>query len=214
LLGYWALLANVAAPGGMPGDYSKAGNLAGWVDRQYLPGRLYYGYGDNEGLLSTIPAVATTLLGVLAGHWLRSERGPWEKVAGLAAGGAGALVLGVACGLRFPIIKILWTSSYVLVAGGLSLLLLVAFYAIIDVLRFRRWAFFFAVIGANAITIYLAARCIDFDYTARFFLGGMYRLAELHVSRTFRQVLEMVGVLTVEWLFLISLYRNRIFLRV
>jgi predicted acyltransferase len=80
LLGYWALLANVAAPGRVPGDYSIEGNLAGWVDRHYLPGKImqaYYGFGDNEGLLSTIPAVATALMGVLAGRWLRSGSGPW-----------------------------------------------------------------------------------------------------------------------------------------
>jgi predicted acyltransferase len=214
LLGYWALLANVAAPGGKPGDYSIAGNLAGWVDRQYLPGRLFYGHGDNEGLLSTIPAVGTALLGVLAGRWLRSGRSPWEKVAGLAIWGAAALVVGAAWGLRFPIIKILWTSSYVLVAGGLSLLLLAVFYAVVDVLRFRRWAFFFAVIGANAITIYIAPKFLNFDYFARFFLGGVYRLAGQSISPGFQQVLEVAGVLAAEWLFLLYLYRNRIFLRV
>ena len=86
LLGYWALLANVAPPGGTAPDFTKAGNLAGWVDRHYLPGRIikaYYGYGDNEGLLSTIPAVTTTLLGVLAGRWLQSRaRAPGPRLRG------------------------------------------------------------------------------------------------------------------------------------
>ena len=217
LLGYWALLANVAAPGGMPGDYSIAGNLPGWVDRHYLPGDIkeaYYGFGDNEGLLSTIPAVATTLMGVLAGRWLRSGRGPWRKVGGLVVAGASAVIVGEVWGLRFPIIKNLWTSSFVLVAGGLSLLLLAAFYAVLDVLRFRRWAFFFAVIGANAITIYVAPRFLDFPYFARFFLGGIYRLSGQYVSGDFRQVVEAAGVLAAEWLFLLYLYRKRIYLRV
>ncbi len=188
LLGYWALLANVAAPGGTPGDYSKAGNLAGWVDRNYLPGKIlepYYGLGDNEGLLSTIPAVATTLLGVLAGGWLRSDRRPWTRVAGLLAAGLVALAVGVLWGSSFPIIKNLWTSSFVLVAGGLSLLLLALFHAVIDVLGWSRWAFFFAVIGANAITIYVVPRFVDFEKIAQFFLGGVYRLAEVHVSSDF-----------------------------
>jgi predicted acyltransferase len=213
LLGYWALLANVPTPGGNPADYSKAGNLAAWVDHHYLPGKVK-GWGDNEGLLSTIPAVGTALLGVLAGRWLRSDRGAWEKVAGLTAAGAALLILGAAWGLHFPIIKKLWTSSYVLVAGGLSLLLLAAFYAVVDVLRFRRWAFFFAVIGANAITIYVGQRFLNFDYFARFFLGGVYRLAGQSISPGFQQVLELAGVLAAEWLFLLYLYRNRIFLRV
>jgi predicted acyltransferase len=217
LLGYWALLAYVAAPGGVPGDYSSAGNLSGWVDRHYLPGRIlkkYYGNGDNEGLLSTIPAVATTLLGVLAGRWLRSGRRPWEKVAGLAASGATALVVGVAWGYWFPIIKNLWTSSFVLVAGGLSLLLLALFYALVDVLRFRRWAFFFVVIGVNAITIYVVPRFLDFERCARFFFGGAQRLAGPYVSERLGAVLAVAGVLAAKWLFLLFLYRRRIFLRV
>jgi predicted acyltransferase len=217
LLGYWALLASVAAPGGKPADYSMAGNLAGWVDRHYLPGRImkeYYGYGDNEGMLSTIPAVGTTLLGVLAGSWLRSARRPWAKVAGLAASGVVSLIVGAVWGQWFPIIKNLWTSSFVLVAGGLSLLLLALFYALVDVLRFRRWAFFFVVIGANAITIFVVPRFLDFERCARFFFGGAERLAGPYVSDRFAAVLVVAGVLAAKWLFLLFLYRRRIFLRV
>jgi predicted acyltransferase len=221
LLGYWALMANVAAPGFTAGDFSIEGNLSGWVDRQYLPGKImkaYYGYGDNEGLITTIPAVATALLGVLAGTWLRSSRGPWQKAAGLVAAGALSLVVGVAWGTRFPINKILWTSPFVLVAGGLSLLLLAFFYTVIDVLRFRRWAFFFVVIGANAITIFVAPRFIDFEnltkYFARFFLSGAGRLLEPYLSADANLVLLAAGVLAAKWLFLYYLYRNRLFLRV
>ncbi len=217
LLGYWGLLETVAAPGRSPGDYTIEGNLPGWVDRTYLPGKIlkpYYGFGDNEGLLSTIPAVATALLGVLAGRWLRSGRGPWAKVGGLIAAGALALVIGEAWGLRFPIIKNIWTSSFVLVAGGLSLMLLALFYAVIDVLGFRRWAFFFVVIGANAITIYVVPRFVDFEKIARFFLGGIYRLAGEHVGPDFKLVVAAAGFLAAEWLFLLYLYRKRIFLRV
>jgi predicted acyltransferase len=195
---------------------SIEGNLPGWVDRHYLPGKImpeYYGHGDNEGLLSTLPAVATALLGVLAGRWLRSGRGPWTKVAGLAAAGTVAIGTGVVWGAWFPIIKNLWTSSFVLVAGGLSLVLLALFYAVVDVLRFRRWAFFFVVIGANAITIYVAPHFIDFPHCAAFFLGGIYRLGEQLVSDEFRAVLEAAGVLATEWLFLLFLYRKGIFLR-
>ncbi len=217
LLGYWALLSNVAAPGGLAGDYSIAGNLAGWVDRHYLPGKIfkqYYGMGDNEGLLSTLPAVATALLGVLAGRWLRSSVEPWRKVAGLAAGGLAALGVGLLWGTKFPIIKNLWTSSFVLVSGGWSLLLLAAFYAVVDVLKWRRWAFFFIVIGANAITIYVAPRFLDFDRAARFFLGGVYRLVGEHTSDAGTKVVMIAGVLAAKWVFLWILYRKRIFFRV
>src|SRR4029077_19840451 len=112
--------------------YSKEGNLAGYVDRHWLPGKIkaaYYEYGDNEGLLSTIPAVGTALLGVLAGHWLRSRQSPWRKVGGLAVAGIACLVVGWRWSFYFPIIKNIWTSSFVLVAGGWSLLLLALFHA-------------------------------------------------------------------------------------
>jgi predicted acyltransferase len=217
LVGYWALLAFVAPPGGHAGDFTKAGNLAGWVDRHYLPGRImpaYYGFGDNEGLLSTIPAVGTTLMGLLAGTWLRGARRPWSKVAGLVLAGAVCLVLGTAWGQWFPIVKNMWTSSFVLVAGGLSLLLLALFYAVIDVVGFKSWAFFFIVIGMNAITIYVVPRFIDFGRVARFFFGGVYRLVESSGGPELRDVAMAAGVLTAEWLFLLFLYRNRIFLRV
>ena len=139
---------------------------------------------------------------------------PWTKVAGLIGAGGVSLALGWAWNGWFPVIKNLWTSSFVLVAGGFSLLLLALFYAVIDVLKFRRWAFFFVVIGVNAITIYIAPRFIDFHHVAQFFLGGVYRLSEQHASTGFRQVVEASGVLAAEWVFLLILYRQKMFLRV
>ena len=217
LLGYWALLAYVAPPGGTAGDYSKQRNLAGWVDRHYLPGKIfesYYGFGDNEGLLSTIPALGTSLLGVLAGTWLRSNRTPWTKALGLAAAGFVATSVGFAWSAKFPIIKNIWTSSFVLVAGGFSLILLRIFYTVIDVLRFRRWAFFFVVIGANAITIYVLPKLIDFDKISHFFLGGFCRILKNHGAAGITPIVLALGVLASEWLLLLFLYRKRIFLRV
>jgi predicted acyltransferase len=213
LLGYWGVLTFVPAPEtGKAGDYAIETNLAGYLDRHYLPGKIFpsfYGYGDNEGLLSTIPAVATALLGVLAGQWLKTARSPWSKAFGLIAGGAACVALGTLWGREFPVIKILWTSSYVLIAGGWSLILLGLFYAIIDVLRLRSWAFFFVVIGVNAITIYMASRIIPFNAMSRFFFGGAARL-----SGTLGPVILAAGELALEWLLLLYLYRRRLFLRV
>jgi predicted acyltransferase len=213
LIGYWAILMFVPAPETQKaGDLSMQTNLAGYLDRHFLPGKIYksyYGYGDNEGLLSTIPAVATALLGVLAGNWLLSGNGRWTKAGGLAAMGLVCLGVGTLWARDFPIIKILWTSTYVLIAGGWSLLLLALFYTIIDILKFRAWAFFFVVIGVNAITIYIAGRIIPFDEIARFFLGGTVKY-----SGTFGPVILSVGTVVLEWLFLLHLYRNKIFLRV
>jgi predicted acyltransferase len=212
LIGYWAILMYVPSPESKAGDLTIQTNLAGYLDRHYLPGKIYksyYGFGDNEGLLSTVPAVATALLGVLAGQWLLSTRGRWLKAFGLAAAGLACLGIGTLWAREFPIIKILWTSTFVLVAGGWSLLLLSLFYTIIDVLKFRAWAFFFVVIGMNAITIYVAGHFIPFDEIARDLLGGVARL-----SGSFGPAVVPIGTLVLEWLFLLHLYRNKIFLRV
>ena len=128
---------------------------------------------DPEGLLSTLPAIATCLLGALAGLLLACRaRTPRVKVRWLLAAGAGALLLGVVWGLQFPIIKKIWTSSYVLVAAGSSALLLAAFYQVIEVWNRRRWAAPFVWIGMNPITIYLADRFIDFGGLAERVVGG------------------------------------------
>ena len=211
LLGYWGLLAFVAAPGSVAGDYSKEGNLAGYVDRIWLPGKImeqYYGYGDNEGILSTMPAIVTVMLGVFAGLWLKSSRSDWVKVGGLLAGGISFVVLGTFWGQRFPVIKNLWTSSFVLIAGGWSLLLLCVFYTLVDVVRWQKWSFFWTVIGMNAIVMYVAPRFIDFDRMAVFFLGGAARL-----SGSAGDFLLEAGSMGAKLLFLYYLYRNRLFLR-
>jgi predicted acyltransferase len=213
LLGYWALLAFVPSPQSKKaGDYTIEANLSGYLDRQFLPGKInknFYGYGDNEGLLSTIPAVATALLGVLAGNWLLASRGPWIKALGLTVAGLACLGLGTLWGQVFPIIKILWTSSYVLVAGGWSLLFLAFFYTVIDVIKFRSWAFFFVVIGVNAITIYVARHFIPFDSISQRVFSGVARMAG-----SFGPVIVPLGAVAIEWLLLLHLYRNKIFLRV
>jgi predicted acyltransferase len=212
LIGYWAVLMYVSSPDSRAGDLTMETSLAGYLDRHYLPGKInpgYYGFGDNEGLLSTIPAVASALLGVLAGHWLVSSRGPWIKAAGLLLGGLACLGLGILWGRDFPVIKILWTSTFVLVAGGWSLLLLALFYTIIDVIGLRAWSFFFVVIGVNAITIYIASRIIPFSQISQFLFGGAARL-----SGSFGPVLLAIGTLAIEWLLLLHLYRNKLFLRV
>ncbi len=213
LAGYWAILTLVPAPESkLAADFTKETNLSGYLDRHYLPGKIYdsyYGRGDNEGLLSTIPAVATALLGVLAGRWLLSERGRWVKALGLTAAGLACLGVGTLWGGTFPVIKILWTSTYVLVAGGWSLLLLALFYTIIDVIKLRAWAFFFVVIGVNAITIYVASHFIPFETISQRIFGGIARL-----SGGLRPVVVAMGTVALEWLLLLHLYRNRIFLRV
>lgn len=216
LLIYWAILALVPVPGGVAGDFTIEGNLGGYLDRNYLPGKIdkaYYGFGDNEGILSTLGAVGTALLGVLSGAWLKSSREPWAKVSGLLLAGTACLLVGVIWSNALPLIKNLWTSSFVLVTGGCSLILLAWFYAVIDVLEYRRWAYFWIVIGMNAITIYMAERFIKFDFMASYFLDGAARLSDAALPGS-KKVWLTGGTLAAEWLLLWYLYKQRLFLRV
>ncbi len=223
LLGYWALLAFVPPPGGVAGDYTKGGNLSAYIDRMVIRdhlviggtayGKVYYGEGEtageNEGLLSTFPAIATALLGVLAGEWLRFCSCNRRKVTWLVTAGVACIGVGLAWGQVFPIVKILWTSSYVLVAGGCSLLLLALFYLVIDVWKLRAWAFPLVVVGLNSITIYIVPRFLDFKKLSMYFFGGV-----IGHSGELAPVLAPLFVLFCEWLFLYYLYRKQLFLRV
>jgi len=159
LLIYWLLLRLVAAPGFAAGDLSKEGSLPSFVDRMvfgkhvWAQAKVY----DPEGILSTIPALATALIGVLAGHWLRSKKTPYEKVAGLFVAGAICVAVGWAWNPFFPINKALWTSSYVLFTGGLALQFFALCYWVIDIKGYRRWARPFEIFGVNAIALYVGA---------------------------------------------------------
>lgn len=211
LLAYWAAMKLCPVPGHPVGSMDEHGNFANYVDRLiFKPGQLYKEYGDPEGLFSTIPAISTALLGIFAGEWLRSSRAAMEKVKGLVIAGALGIALGYAWSPLFPVIKKIWTSSYVLVAGGWSALLLACFYWIIDVRGARRWAYFFVVIGLNPITIYLGQRMIDFDKTAEFFVAAAAKMAGHDIEVV---ILALAGV-AVRWLFLHFLHRQKIYLKV
>ncbi|HWD37493.1 MAG TPA: DUF5009 domain-containing protein [Fimbriimonas sp.] len=207
---YWALLYAIPVPGYPHGNMSEWGNAANYVDRLFLHGRqMYEKYGDPEGPLSDIPAISTALLGVFAGRWLKGSEKPERKALGLLIAGLVCLALGLAWAPFFPVIKKIWTSSYVLVAGGASLLLLSLFYWIIDVKGWKKWSFPLVVIGLNPITIYLLSAIVDFGGIARFFFGGALKNVPLY------EPLGMaVGVVLVEWLLLYELYRHKIVYRV
>jgi predicted acyltransferase len=210
LVGYWIILLVIPVPGVGAGVLTPDGNLAGYLDRRLLPQPFCcYHFGDNEGILSTIPAVATTLLGALAGHWLRSSQSSARKVRGLALAGVACVAVGYVWGLAFPIIKNLWTSTFVLVAGGWSLLLLAGFYWVIDVRGYKRWAYFFTVIGMNAITIYVAERLFRFRIITNIFVHGF-----IDYLGPFRPLFYSVCVAATAWLFLWFLHRQKIYLKV
>ena len=156
-LAYWAVMMLVAPPGGTAGDLTPEGNLAAWLDRALMEGHLWRPRWDPEGLLSTVPAISTTLLGIVAGLCLGSEWAPSRKAAALAMGGGVAIAVGLAWGVVFPINKNIWTSSYAVFTAGAASLLLAACYWIIDVRGWRRWTTPLVVLGVNAITLFVAS---------------------------------------------------------
>jgi predicted acyltransferase len=198
------------------GSYAKGLNVANHFDFLYLPGGKAYGdQFDPEGLLGTLPSIATCLLGVFAGLLLRNNSVPDKrKVILLIAAGVAAVSLGWIWNLQFPVIKRIWTSSYVLVAGGYSAIFLGVFYLIIDVWKFRKWCQPFLWLGMNSITIYMASNIIDFRKLAERFTGGGIKdsLNEHLLKGTGDLLVTLTGLLLI---FLLArfLHRRNIFLR-
>ena len=164
LIAYNVLLQLVPVPGYGPANLEAATNLGAWLDRTVLGEAHLWKQSrtwDPEGLLSTLPAVGTGLLGLLAGQWLRRrEVEPATRVAWLFVAGAGCVVLGMVWNGWFPINKALWTSSYVLYTGGLALALLAGLYWLVDVQQYRRWTLPPLVYGVNAITVFFLSSLI------------------------------------------------------
>jgi predicted acyltransferase len=198
------------------GKFDPGRNLADHIDFQWLPGRKYDTFFDPEGILSTLPAIATCLLGIFAGLLLRNPavRDP-QKVTWLIGFGLAGIALGCLWGLQFPIIKKIWTSSYVLVAGGCSAILLGVFYYVVDIRQKRGWCQPFVWMGMNSITVYLASNIIGgFEKLASRFAGGDIRaFFDQHVANGMGElVISIVGLLLAFWL-VHFLYRRKVFLR-
>jgi predicted acyltransferase len=156
LLGYWAVVMLVPGASGHPGDMTPEGNVGAMLDRTLLGTHLWKKTWDPEGLLSTIPAIGTTLLGLLAGLWMRHSRDDGRRlVMGLAVGGAVAVIVGLAWSTVFPLNKSLWSSSYAVFTAGLGALFFAACYGAIDLAGWRRWAHPFVVLGMNAIALFV-----------------------------------------------------------
>ncbi len=211
---YWLLLLFFPAHDlGASDPYSMEGSLAGYVDRLLMPGKLYRKIHDPEGILSTLPAISTALLGMLTGQFVMSNYlgdKPLKKVCYMALAAIGFILLGKLWDFTFPINKNLWSSSFVCFVGGLSLLLFTLFYLVIDVWNFKGWTTFFVVIGMNSITIYMAPRLISFSQAAKFLFGG---LIELYPAN-WTSLLNAIAYVAVAWTFLYILYGKKIFLRV
>src|SRR5258705_8617418 len=227
LIVYWLLMTHLAAPGFVAGDLSKEGSLASFIDRVvfgphiWKQGKVY----DPEGILSTIPAIATALFGVLTGHWLRTSKSQYEKVTGLFVAGAGCLVIGWCWNPFFPINKALWTSSYVFFTAGLALQLLALCYWLVDIKRDRRWAWPFVVFGVNAIALFVGTGLMgkamgllnlpESDGRKIWSQGWIFQNLFLSWASPVNASLAYAISFIVLWLFLMwLLYRKRIFIKV
>jgi len=226
LVGYWLLMRYVPVPGfGVPAHdiplLDPDRNMVAWLDRKILAGHLYEGTRDPEGILSTIPAIATTLLGLLTGGWLRSSRAARSKAVAMAAVGVAFVVAGEFSAIWFPINKKLWTSSYVLLTAGLALLCLALTYSVLDLSKWRRaWASPLQVFGMNAIAAYVLAEILAIALDAMHV--GDLSCQELLYQRLFAplinpfnaSLLYAISFVLVCWAAMWVLYRKRIFLKI
>ncbi len=202
------------AEGTVYGQFTPGYNVANHFDFQFLPGKLYDTYWDPEGILSTFPAIVTCLLGVLSGIWLlRSDRSLGNRSLMLIVAGCLCFSAGWGWGMHFPVIKKLWTSSFVLAAGGYSMVLLGIFFQVVDVWRLQRWCQPFVWIGSNAITIYLAAQILNYRKVAERFVGGDVRTWLNTQNKGLGEVLVALAALAVMLLFARFLYRRKVFIR-
>jgi len=192
-------------------NFSFTGNIAGWIDRTFMPGRLYEGIFDPDGLLAKVSGIPLALLGVLAGELLYAKRFSGNRKALLLLGaGLAALALTFAWMPWCPVNKKIWTGTFVLASASYAFILLSVFYWIIDVKGFRRWSFFFRVIGLNSITIYVAMRFVGFGQMSRFFFGGIAGFGD----KDWSAFVFAMGTVAIEWLVLLFLYRKNTFLKV
>jgi predicted acyltransferase len=206
LVAYWILLLAIPVPGVGRSVLTPAGNAATYIDSLVM-GRFYY--GENTWFLSYLGFASSVLLGVLAGEVLLSERTARLKCWILYGYGAGLLLAGLLWSLWLPIIKLLWTSSFVLVAGGLSCVMMATFYLIIDVLGYRKWVFPFTVIGMNALAVYMATILFDFRKVGNILVGHLLP----RVGR-WDHFLSESAALAIIWFILYWMYRTKSFVKV
>jgi predicted acyltransferase len=227
LLGYWGLMSLVPVPGGYPPNLDPETNLGAWLDRTLLTTNHLWKQSktwDPEGLLSTLPAVVTGIIGMLTGEWLKTMRTHYEKLTGIFGTGVILIALGMIWDMVFPINKQLWTSSYVVYMGGVSLLFLGVVYWIVDVLHYRRWIKPFVVYGTNALFAFVLSGLLaktmfsikfpNPDGTSLSLQGWLYQQVYLNIWTDYNASLayalsNVLLILGITWI----LYHKKIFIR-
>ncbi len=214
LLGYWLVTIFIPAPdAGGASVFELQGNIACWLDRTLFGTHCYNACYDPEGMLSTVPAIGTALLGMLSGAWLKVEKTSLtgtHKALGLLAAGVAFATIGWLWGMVCPINKALWSSSFVCAVAGYSLLLLALFYYVIDVRGWKRWDFFFVVIGMNSITIYLLQQFVNIWHTEYMLFGGLISA----LPESIHSVAHHIGYILLCWTILYFFFKKKIFLKV
>ena len=231
LVGYWALLRFVPVPGaGIPGRdipfMDQVQNLPAWLDRKLFMGHLYDGTRDPEGIIHTIPAIGTTLIGVLTGHWLRNQKNARKLISGMMLFGILGILVGEIWNRWFPINKNLWTSSFVLFSGGLALLSLSLLYWVVEVKRWRGvWTMPILVFGMNAIAGFVADSMIygpGYTFTGKGPNGATMNwheaaqawLEAAGIGTANASLVYSLGAVAICWILLWFLWRKKIFLKI
>lgn len=213
IIGYYAAMKWIPVPDFGAGVLTKEGSLEGYIDRLFLPGRLHSRVYDPEGIFSTIPAIATALLGVFMGTFLKAKCSLSINIRVLlmTLSGVVLIIAGLIWDINFPINKHLWTSSFVCFVGGFSILFFVFFYVIIDLFGFHKWAFPLILIGSNSILIYIAAEgLVDFKHTADYVFGGLIKFTPF----IWQPFFTALSVTVVQLLLLYFLYKKKWFLKI
>ena len=214
LIGYFLLMVLVPVPGFGQGNLTPEGNLSAYIDRLFLPGKLHRIVYDPEGLLSTIPAICSALLGVFTGTFLKTDLPkitPSKKTVLMLSAGVFSIAIGLLWSLIFPINKTMWSSSFVLFAGGASIILFALFYYIIDVKSYAKWSTPFVWIGTNSILIYILAHGLfNFESSSQFIFGGLVRLMPIN----YQQAGLWMGVLLIQLFLLRFCYQKKWFLKI
>jgi predicted acyltransferase len=231
LVGYWALLRFAPVPGaGVPGHdipfMDQVQNLPAWLDRKLFTGHLYDGTRDPEGLLHTIPAIGTTIIGVLTGHWLKAQKPAGKLLGAMILAGVLGMLSGLLWNGWFPINKNLWTSSFVLFSGGFALLFLSLLYWMTEVKRWRGgWTVPILVFGMNAIAGFVADSLVygpGYSFNVRGANGAALswhdaaqaHLESMGLSTANASLIYSLAAVAFCWLLLYPLYRKKIFLKV
>jgi len=214
LIGYYLLMAFVPVPHFGSGIFTPEGNLSAYFDRMFLPGKLHRTIYDPEGLLSTIPAICSAMLGIFAGTFIKSTKfnfTPNQKVIALISAGVVSIALGLLWSLIFPINKTMWSSSFVLFAGGWSTILFALFYYIIDIRTYSKWSIPFVWMGTNSILIYVFAHGLfNFESSSAFLFGGLINL----IPPLWHEAALWTGILLIQLFLLKFFYDKKWFLKI